>query len=322
MPSTDKLTILFLAANPEKTDRVKLDEEAHAIDDVLRRAEFRIFDLRTHWALRYGDLPELLLRYNPHIVHFSGHGSTLGDIALQDNSGKMHLVPPDALAALFRTLKDNIRCVVLNACYSQIQAEGIAKSIDFVVGMNREIKDTAAINFAAGFYRGLGYGRTIKTAFDLGCIEIGLAGIVQTSTRPPVVVGEQRGTPVLGGTAAIPQLVALRSDPAKVTLLDESGGQEKAGKKTIPPLVMLSGKQYGDLQNSLVAAFDNETLPNMVKLCLEQDLTAIAGGSTRRAVAFNLIGWAQRTGKLTELISCAYEANPDSPELKAFVASL
>ncbi len=41
-------------------------------------------------------------------------------------------VPADALSSLFSLLKDDIRCVVLNACYSADQAEAIAQEIDCV----------------------------------------------------------------------------------------------------------------------------------------------------------------------------------------------
>lgn len=111
------------------------------------------------------------MRYKPHIVHFSGHGSTMGEIALPDESDRTQPVPSNTLAQLFSILKDNMRCVLLNACYSEVQARGIAESIDCVVGMSRAILDKAAIDFAAGFYLGLGYGRSVlRTSPPDGCM--------------------------------------------------------------------------------------------------------------------------------------------------------
>src|SRR5262245_42609469 len=92
------------------------------------------FDLRVHGAVHYSDLQELLLRYRPHIVHFSGHGSQDSQIILQSDNGA-HPVSADALSSLFTILKDNLRCVVLNACYSAEQAQSIAVHIDCVIGM-------------------------------------------------------------------------------------------------------------------------------------------------------------------------------------------
>ena len=95
----------------------------------------------------------MLLRHQPHIVHFSGHGSSLGEIFLEDDAGLSQPVSPRALSTTFGLLKDNIRCVVLNACFSRIQAEAIAQHIECVVGMSQAIGDRAAISFAAAFYQ-------------------------------------------------------------------------------------------------------------------------------------------------------------------------
>ena len=167
------ITILFLASNPHDTSRLAIDEELRAIDQKLRLTKFRdVFDIKSHWAVRTSDLQELLLRHKPNIVHFSGHGSALSEIILQDNFGANCPVSPQALSNLFSILRSEIRCVVLSVCFSHKQAEAIAKRVDCVVGMTSGISDQAAIIFASAFYQALGYGQSIKTAFDLGCSEI------------------------------------------------------------------------------------------------------------------------------------------------------
>jgi hypothetical protein len=180
--------ILFLAANPVDTERLRLDEEVRTIDERLRAAQFRDrFELIQAWAVRHTDLSGYLLRYQPHIVHFSGHGSHEGQIILEDRVGNARPVAPQAIGSLFRALKDNVRCVVLNACFSAVQAEAIVREIDCVVGMSPAIGDEAAIQFAGGFYQALGYGRSVQTAFDLGCSEIDLAGPGEEAT-PQILV--------------------------------------------------------------------------------------------------------------------------------------
>ena len=86
------------------------------------------------------------------------------------------------LERLFSVLKDNIRCVVLNACYSETQAEAISQHIDTVVGMSTAIGDRAAISFSAAFYQALAYGRDLNTAFELGCLQIDLDNIPESET--------------------------------------------------------------------------------------------------------------------------------------------
>jgi hypothetical protein len=177
------IKILFLAANPADTDRLRLDAEMRAIDLALQQALFRDrFDLRQHWAVQVTDLQHCLLRHQPDIVHFSGHGSVASEIILEDDSGNSRPVSVRALSTLFSILKDNIRCVVLNACYSEQQAQAIAQSIDCVIGMSKAIGDDAAIGFATAFYRALGFGRDVKTAFELGRVQIDLEGLDEQDT--------------------------------------------------------------------------------------------------------------------------------------------
>jgi tetratricopeptide (TPR) repeat protein len=169
------IKILFLAANPSSTDQLRLGAEARAIKERLRLAEYRDdFVVEEEWAVRVTDLQAHLLRHRPHIVHFSGHGSSDGQIILEDQTGHSNPITASALSRLFAALQDNIRCVVLNACFSEAQAGGIVESVDCVIGMTRAIEDPSAIAFAASFYQALGYGRSIQTAFELGCNEIEL----------------------------------------------------------------------------------------------------------------------------------------------------
>lgn len=315
MSTADKLTILFLAANPLDTQPLQLDAEVRAIDKTLREAQYRDhFRLEQHWALRYDDLPELLLRYNPHIVHFSGHGSASGELAFTDEAGKSHLVTPESLADLFSILRDNIRCVVLNACYSETQAEGIAKSIDCVVGMTRAVADEAAVKFAAGFYLGLGYGRSVATAFSLGRNRMG-AHVTGEETTPKLLdphnlaasiifTGDQNGgaNSGTGGTSA---------SGATITVV------------SVPPNVVLAGKQLRAAMNALLDAYSTEAaLSQMVKFGLNENLAVIAGGSTLQDKVFSLLEWARMRGRMSELLQAALDDNPDNQALKDFIASL
>jgi hypothetical protein len=148
----------------------------------LLAARFRDrFDIEQQWAVKYNDLSQALLRYEPHIVHFSGHGSDQGSLFLADQSGKRHKVRASSLADLF-SLFSSIRCVVLNACWSAEQAEAIAQEIDVVIGMKRVISDSAATEFAGAFYQGLGFGRSVQDAFRLGRVQIDLANLPEEAT--------------------------------------------------------------------------------------------------------------------------------------------
>ena len=137
-------------------------------------------------SLRPADISQALLDVQPEIVHFSGHGNAKGMLCFEDKVGKIHAVKPNALGALFAEFRNQISCVILNACYSKLQAETIAKNVDYVVGMSKEIGDKAAIAFAIGFYQALGAGRSFEDAYKMGCVQIRLQNIPEYLT--PVII--------------------------------------------------------------------------------------------------------------------------------------
>lgn len=194
------LRILFLGANPKSGGDLHLEQEVREIDTALRQAEFRDrFELRQHLAVRPMDLQAALLRHRPQIVHFSGHGDA-DAIYLEDQSGLLAPIQGSVLARILGAFKKQIRCVVLSACSSKEQADMLAKDIDFVVGMSSSIKTSNCRRFSFGFYQALAYGSTVQTAFDLGCAQIDLDGVLQQGNTP--------------------QLIALRHNPDEVTFVE------------------------------------------------------------------------------------------------------
>jgi hypothetical protein len=184
---TSSISILFLAAEPNDAARLRVGEELREIHEKLQLSKLRThFKIEQRMSVRPADLSQALLDVQPAIVHFAGHGTATGGLAVESALGGTHLIEPDALAALFQNFADHVRCVVLTACYSSVQAKAIARHIDYVVGMSAEIGDAAAIAFAIGFYQGLGSGRSVEDAYKLGCVQIGLKGIPEHLT--PVLV--------------------------------------------------------------------------------------------------------------------------------------
>ncbi|WP_354636412.1 AAA-like domain-containing protein [Planktothricoides raciborskii] len=175
----DYLTkILIVAANPKNTEKLRLDEEVREIQTGLERSKSRHqFQIISRTAVRPDDLRRALLDYEPQIVHFSGHGVGTQGLVLLDDASEAKLVSAVALARLFKLFAKQVKCVLLNACYSQVQAEAICQYIDYVIGMDREIGDRAAIKFAVGFYDAIAAGRSIEDAYEFGCSAIALEGL-------------------------------------------------------------------------------------------------------------------------------------------------
>jgi esterase/lipase superfamily enzyme len=174
--------LLIVAANPIETDRLRIDEEVRLIKERLNESEpGRNYKVEAEWAVRATDLSKFLMQHEPVIVHFSGHGNPTGDIVLEDEFGRARPLAANRLANLFEILKGSTECIVLNACYSLETAKILANYVGCVVGMEKSIGDPSALRFAAGFYRGIAFGRDYHLAFRLGCNEIDLAALPDAS---------------------------------------------------------------------------------------------------------------------------------------------
>ncbi len=184
-------TILVLAANPKRTQPLRLDEEVKKIEQGLGRAKRSDqFKLVKKWAVTDDDLRRALMDHKPEIVHFSGRGSGSRELVFENDSGQIRLITGDALFRLFELCSDRVKCVVLNACYSQTQADAIAKHVDYVVGTEKAIGDEAAMKFAFGFYDGLGSDHNFEDAYKQACVAIELANLPYDQT--PIFVNRNR----------------------------------------------------------------------------------------------------------------------------------
>ncbi|MEG4234255.1 AAA-like domain-containing protein [Microcoleus sp. Pol11C3] len=224
-----KKTILFLAANPKNSTPLRLGKEVQEISDALQRSKKRDkFQLEEEWAVTHTDMRRAVLDYNPQIVHFSGHGAGEDGLALEDETGLIKLVSVQALAALFEVFMDQVECVVLNACYSEVQANAIARHIQYVIGMNKAVGDNAAREFAVGFYDALGAGKSIEFAYKLGCVSISMAGIPEELTpvlRKKSDFSDARVSDILEeSSSAVANVLSLPSPPVPFLNLDNPEG--------------------------------------------------------------------------------------------------
>ncbi|KAB8331274.1 CHAT domain-containing protein, partial [Scytonema tolypothrichoides VB-61278] len=175
-------TILILAANPTSTSRLQLDEEVREIDEGLRRANKREeFKLEQKWAVRQRDFYRAMLDYQPQIVHFCGHGAGQDGIVLEDETGQPALISAEALGSMFKLFATKgVDCVLLNACYSLVQAEAISQHVNYVIGMTQTVGDKAAVTFAVAFYDAIAAGEEVEFAYELGCSQ--MIGFLQQQT--------------------------------------------------------------------------------------------------------------------------------------------
>lgn len=163
---SDKIKILYLAANPIDTGHLLLQEDARDLEERIRQGPHRdAFEVIHCLAVRPRDLLRGLQEVQPHIMHFSGHGSYDKEIVLQDDGGASRPIAPQDLADLVSLFKTNLKVALLSSCYGRKQAEALHQVLDFTIGMDKPISDAGAVSFSAAFYQALASGGSIKQAF-------------------------------------------------------------------------------------------------------------------------------------------------------------
>ncbi|MCV3214697.1 GUN4 domain-containing protein [Plectonema radiosum NIES-515] len=272
--------ILVLSANPKGTKPLCLSEEIREIKEGLQLAKKRdSFQIESAEAVRDRDIHRSILNYEPQIIHFSGHGAGEEGLIFEDNTGQQKLVDAAALAGLFELFASDVECVLLNACYSEIQAKAIAQHINYVIGMSQEIGDKAAIKFAVGFYDALGAGRSVEFAYKLGCQVIRMAGIQEHLTpkllRKEDLHGESiNTTPTLTSPPQDARKASVVSPSPTLTPTPPVTKQEEAErlqreKQKADDLPSEKGIDYTKLRDLLAAGnwkdADQETLAVMLK---------------------------------------------------------
>jgi CHAT domain len=191
--------ILLLGASPQDRVALGLDTEFDRIDRAVRVGSLRDrFAVRVSQETRGDQLVPLLLETNATVVQFSGHGTGEG-LVFETADAQSQPLSTDFLGRVFADLA-SVRCVLLNACYSAAQANAIATHVGAVIAMNDRVSDVAASAFSEIFYQALAEGHSLRSAFDLGVIQVEIAAPGESET--PIWIGSvASGNEVLAAQA-------------------------------------------------------------------------------------------------------------------------
>ncbi len=175
----EKVRILLATASPKDRSPINVTVQVNRIKESLDkliqsgRVELRIIehttrrDLRTHFR-----------RYDPHILHFLGHGMVEngdGALVLEDNEGNASTVDADDMYVLARS--SSVRLVVLSACKTAAHDETntsdaimgiapklVAAGVPAVVAMQYEVPEDTAVAFVRDLYQFLADGEPLDAA--------------------------------------------------------------------------------------------------------------------------------------------------------------
>ena len=221
----DRVRILVVAANPLGSSPLKLDHEVKTIQAALKRSRKRDnFVVEYQLAATPSELRRALLDFEPHVLHFSGHGAgEQGLLFVSDESAaaiyrsdsgevrshsvdtnEIRFVPAQPLARLLQLCDEHLECVVLTACYSDVQGNAIANSVPITIGMRDVVADNVAIKFSQGFYDAIGAGKSYEKAFEWGkvAIEFDLAN----NEAGKILILRKKGESISPFISAIPDI--------------------------------------------------------------------------------------------------------------------
>ena len=174
------LRLLMAIAAPTNRPELAIGEEIAHLDASLEA----LVDQGVVETVRLGHtsletLDDALLRHQPHVLHFIGHGDFVGDegsIMLETDPapGKEDPITGSRLGVLLRNHLGSLRFVFLNSClggavsardpFGGVAQSLIRRGVPAVVAMQFPIPDRAATDLARHFYRYLATGLPVDAA--------------------------------------------------------------------------------------------------------------------------------------------------------------
>jgi len=169
--AASRLRVLLIGVSAIGEDRINIERELREVKAAIERSRMRdLIDVEELVGATIDQLRRKLLEKEFTFLHFFGHGFEGGLVLSGHDSGPKD-VGLEALRALVKS-HTSIKGVLLNSCDS---LRGIDKPIgQFTIGMEEQIEDRPAIDFAVGFYDAVGAGSSVERAIEEGVTNVKL----------------------------------------------------------------------------------------------------------------------------------------------------
>ncbi|MET0781691.1 MAG: CHAT domain-containing protein [Microbacterium sp.] len=226
------LRILGMISSPRGLAQLDVEHERALLEEALR-SHLDAGRVRIDWIdeVTWPRVHDKLLEREWHVLHFIGHGSydaetEEGVLAFVGRDGRADYVTASSLADLLGEADPSPRLVLLNSClsgaggaddlFSGTAAALVHSGIHAVAAMQYSISDSAAIEFARGFYSALAHGRGIDEAVRSG--RIGILGSTRGTLEWVTPVLYLRGADTrLFDVAPMPEALPVRRPPVAPT---------------------------------------------------------------------------------------------------------
>jgi hypothetical protein len=174
--------VLIIYSNPSDTDRLRLDKEHRAIDEVLSKLQLPQNTVTRRHATTFEDLVKALAEFEYSIIQFSGHGSNQG-IYLEGLGGVSgQLITPQQLTRLLSETQPNLKAAILMCCFSADSLPVLIDAAPYLVTVFGPADDNSSINFVRLFYEFYFKNESIETSY-LFAQELASSGLQTVLSR-------------------------------------------------------------------------------------------------------------------------------------------
>lgn len=175
MPFSATPRSLVVYSSPGSLNRLRIDKEHRAIEEVLARHRLPSTIIRRIHAATLLDVGKALREQDYEVVFFSCHGGSNG-LYLEGSSAYSET----SWRLLSGTLKEgapNLSVVVLNACHSASGQDALHTAATFLIVMNGNADDAAAIAFSEHFFDEFYRSNAVEHAFRQAASAIDQMGL-------------------------------------------------------------------------------------------------------------------------------------------------
>jgi hypothetical protein len=192
LKSKKHLNVLYLVANADRSNPLRVDAEVRRVQQAIRGSVFRDnITVEYRPAADLGSLIDGLNDVRPQIVHFSGHGYRGGVVT---DTGKVSqprskIVSFELLGKALSATDKVAEVVVLNSCESSSASKVLLPGAKVVITMRTSVTDIAASAFATRFYAAIASGQSVQSAFRQGTVAVEAVSIREADT-PEIFTGK------------------------------------------------------------------------------------------------------------------------------------
>lgn len=271
MMKSRKITILFIRASPPDTQTVDTDTELRNLKEAVSKARHgSLFNVEVVFAARVDDLLPALRQYEPHIVHFAGHGSNYGELYFNaTNRRESHLLAAEVLDEIFGVYTSGIgqessyriHLAVLAGCYTEHAAKLLVQHVDCAIGFSGRIGDASlALVYTPGLYQALADGCSVQNAIESAIVSM------KGSDDPNVAAD---------AALALPPFVGSHIDPHSLILTDLHDASQDVTESHASYLQTFFKQRWATIKMGLFDPYNPELLdlldlytPLPVDLCI------------------------------------------------------